>query len=392
MKIVQINQFSYKAAGNIMMNLHKSMLAQGFDSYVVWGRGREPVGNREYKMTNSLDVAVHGVYSRLFDRTGFASSNATRRLVAWLNNIKPDIIHLHCIHGYYLNIKILFDYIRQNDIRVVWTQHDCWAFTGHCAYFDAVGCEKWKTGCFDCPQLNTYPKALVDNSKKNWLDKKTLFSGLNIQIVTPCEWLKEKMKDSFLGEYPIEVIYNGIDLNVFHPVKSDYKSRINATNKYMILGVAGEWTARKGLNDFVKLGKMLDQDFFQIVLVGLTVKQKKKLPSSIIGIERTENVRELVELYSAADVFLNPTYEDNYPTTNLEAIACGTRVLTYKTGGSPESIGSETGKFFEKGDAEGICRWILNDCCEKKKEFSQKYAARFDKENMVVEYLKLYNK
>ena len=169
MKVVQINSFSYKATGNIMMNLHRAMLANGIDSYVVWGRGRKADGVREYKMTNSFDVVMHGVFSRLFDRTGFASVGATRKLVKKLERLKPDIIHLHCVHGYYINIKILFDYIRKNNIRVIWTQHDCWAFTGHCAYFDAVSCDKWKSGCYLCPQLNTYPKAFVDNSKRNWL-------------------------------------------------------------------------------------------------------------------------------------------------------------------------------------------------------------------------------
>lgn len=352
MKIVQINQFSYKAAGNIMMNLHKSMLAQGIDSYVVWGRGREPIGNREYKMTNSLDVAIHGVYSRFSDRTGFASSTVTRRLVAWLSKIKPDIIHLHCIHGYYLNIKILFDYIRQNNIRVVWTQHDCWTFTGHCAYFDAVGCEKWKTGCFDCPQLNTYPKAFVDNSKKNWLEKKSFFSGLNIQIVTPCEWLKKKIEQSFLGCYPIKVIYNGIDLSKFKKIDSeDTKKRLGLLGKDVILGVASEWTERKGMKDFIALDNMIDHSKYQILLVGVTKKQQRDLPSTIRSIERTENVQELVKIYSTASVFFNPTYEDNFPTTNLEAIACGTPVVTYRTGGSPESV-EKTGCGFvvEKGD------------------------------------------
>ena len=335
-----------------MMNLHKSMLAQGIDSYVVWGRGREPIGNREYKMTNSLDVAIHGVYSRFSDRTGFASSTVTRRLVAWLSKIKPDIIHLHCIHGYYLNIKILFDYIRQNNIRVVWTQHDCWTFTGHCAYFDAVGCEKWKTGCFDCPQLNTYPKAFVDNSKKNWLEKKSFFSGLNIQIVTPCKWLKKKIEQSFLGCYPIKVIYNGIDLSKFKKIDSeDTKKRLGLLGKDVILGVASEWTERKGMKDFIALDNMIDHSKYQILLVGVTKKQQRNLPSTIRSIERTENVQELVKIYSMASVFFNPTYEDNFPTTNLEAIACGTPVVTYRTGGSPESV-EKTGCGFvvEKGD------------------------------------------
>ena len=389
MKIVQINQFSYKAAGNIMMNLHRSMLAQGLDSYVVWGRGREPVGNREYKMTNSLDVVIHGVYSRLFDRTGFASSGATRGLIAWLSNIKPDIIHLHCIHGYYLNIKILFDYIRQNNIRVIWTQHDCWAFTGHCAYFDAAGCEKWKKGCFDCPQLNTYPKAFTDNSKKNWLDKKALFCGLNIQIVTPCEWLKEKIEQSFLGCYPIEVVYNGVDLDKFRKIDfDDVRMRLGLLRKKVILGVASEWTERKGLKDFVMLDNMIDHSEYQILLVGVTKKQQSELPETIRSIERTENIQELAMIYSKASVFFNPTYEDNFPTTNLEAIACGTPVITYRTGGSPESV-KKTGCGFvvEKGDLNTSLEKIVQ---VQNETFPFEKREMFSVDAMMAEYGKMY--
>ena len=388
MKIVQINSFSYKATGNIMMNLHRAMLAKGIDSYVVWGRGRRAEGVHEYKMTNSFDVAVHGVYSRLFDKTGFASTMATEKLVKRLESIKPDIIHLHCLHGYYINIKILFDYIRKNNIRVIWTQHDCWAFTGHCAYFDAVGCNKWKSGCSSCPQLITYPKAFVDNSKKNWLDKKNLFSGLNIHFVTPCYWLKEKMKYSFLGNYSIDVIHNGIDLNVFHHIDSDYKSKINAREKNVILGVASEWTDRKGLKDFIALDKMIDHEKWQIFLVGLTEKQQRNLPSTILSIKRTENVQELVKIYSMATIFFNPTYEDNFPTTNLEAIACGTPVVTYKTGGSPESV-NETGcgVVVEKGNVHTAFEQI---CLMSSRKFSFEKSSLFSVERMMIKYENLY--
>ena len=356
-----------------MMNLHKSMSSQGIDSYVVWGRGRRAIGNHEYKMTNSFDVAIHALYSRCLDRAGFASSLATRKLVKWLRNIQPDVIHLHCIHGYYLNIRILFDYIREKNIRVIWTQHDCWAFTGHCAYFDAVKCERWKNGCNSCPQINTYPKAYIDQSKRNWLNKRKIFSGLNAQIVTPCQWLKGKVRQSFLGQYPINVIYNGIDLNVFKKVDcDDVKELLGLSGKKIILGVASEWTERKGMKDFVELDKMINHSKYQILLVGVTEKQQENLPRSIRSIQRTENVQELVKIYSMAMVFFNPTYEDNYPTTNLEAIACETPVITYKTGGSPESI-KETGCGYivEKGDLKSSLEKIeeieLNSICFERK-------------------------
>lgn len=391
MKVVQINQFSYKAAGNIMMNLHKSMTAQGVDSYVVWGRGRDAVGDHEYKMTSSLDVVFHGIYSRCFDRTAFASSKATEKLVAWLDNIKPNIIHLHCLHGYYLNIQILFDYIRKEKIRVIWTQHDCWAFTGHCAYFDAVKCEKWKIGCFACPQLNTYPKAFIDNSKKNWLDKRKIFSGLDIQIVTPCEWLKEKIQHSFLGQYPISVVYNGVDLNVFKKVEyDDVEQKLGIDGKTVILGVASEWTERKGLKDFIALDKMIDHSVYQILLVGVTEKQQKMLPKSILSIKRTENIQALVKIYSMATIFFNPTYEDNFPTTNLEAIACETPVITYKTGGSPESVNkSGCGYVVEKGDVMSVYEKIK---CIQNENFPFENRQIFSLEKMIAKYRTVYGK
>ena len=389
MKIVQINQFSYKAAGNIMMNLHKSMLEKGIDSYVVWGRGRKAVGSHEYKMTNALDVAIHGIYSRCFDRTGFASSRATRKLIKWLDHIKPDVIHLHCLHGYYLNIKILFDYIRKENIRVIWTQHDCWAFTGHCAYFDAIKCEKWKTGCFACPQLNTYPKSFIDNSQKNWHDKKKILSGLNIQIVTPSKWLKEQIQQSFLRQYPISVIYNGIDLNVFKKVEcDDIRQKLRLSGKNVILGVASEWTERKGLKDFVALDKIIDHSEYQILLVGVTEKQKKMLPKSILSINRTENIQTLVKIYSLAKVFFNPTYEEVLGMVNLEAIACGTPVITYKTGGSTECVcESECGCIVDKGDlvsAYEKIKFIQNE------NFPFENRQLFSVEKMIAKYMKMY--
>jgi len=389
MKVVQINHFSYKAAGNIMMNLHKSMLALGIDSYVVWGRGRDAVGNHEYKMTTPFDVAIHRVYSCFFDRAGFASSKVTQKLVAWLSDIKPDVIHLHCIHGYYLNIRILFDYIRKNNIRVIWTQHDCWAFTGHCAYFDAVKCEKWETGCFDCSQSNTYPKAFIDNSKKNWFDKKKLFSGLNIQIVTPCEWLKKKIEQSFLQCYPVKVIYNGIDLDKFKKTDfEDERKRLGLFGKKVILGVASEWTERKGMKDFIALDNMIDHSKYQVLLVGVTKKQQKELPKTILSIERTENIQELVKIYSMASVFFNPTYEDNFPTTNLESIACGTPVITYRTGGSLESV-EKTGCGFvvEKGDLKMSLEKIMQTQIET---FSFGKRDMFSVDAMMEKYGEMY--
>lgn len=338
MKIVQINTFPYKATGTIMMGIHQLLIDEKIESFVVWGRGRNPENDREIAIKDELGVKIHGLYTRLTDKTGFASYRATQKLISRLESIHPDIIHLHNIHGYYLNIELLFNFIKANKIKVVWTLHDCWAMTGHCAYFDMVACLKWKSGCNHCVQKSAYPTSKgLDSSKWNWNKKKQLFTGADVCIVTPSKWLKSIVEQSYLKEYPVRVIYNGIDIEAFKPkYNKELKNKLDAEGKPIVLGVASEWTERKGLTDFICLAKECPDIMF--VVVGVTPEQKKKLPAELTGICRTNNVDELVELYSIADVFFNPTYEDNFPTTNLEALACGTPIVTYDTGGSPEVI------------------------------------------------------
>ena len=381
MKIVQINTFPYKATGSIMMNIHNELLNENIDSYVIWGRGRKEKNNYEYKMSNKLSVYIHGLYTRFTDKTGFLSYIDTKKMIKKLNKINPDIIHLHNIHGYYINIKMLFKYIKSNNIKVIWTFHDCWPFTGHCAYFDMVNCNKWMKECYKCPQINTYPKSIVDNSKWNYNMKKEIFNYDNLTIVTPCKWLSELVKKSFFKNNDVEVIYNGIDKNIFKYTNNKYFK----TNKKIILGVASEWTERKGLKDFIKLDKILNHNKYQIVLVGIDEKTKKNIPNSIITISRTNNVNELVNIYSSAFVFFNPTYEDNFPTTNLEAMACNTPVITYNTGGSPESI-ENNGFVIEKGNYEEVINIL------EKINIKVKYNNVFTKENMIKNYIELYKK
>ena len=309
MKVVQINTFPTKATGGIMMNIHKVLLEKKYDSFVVWGRGRKPITNNELSIYDSLGVKLHGMLTRLTDKTGFFSYRATIKLLKKLDDIKPDIIHIHNLHGYYVNINMLFDYIKKHNINVVMTLHDCWCFTGHCAYFDKIGCKKWINGCKRCPQKNTYPASwFIDCSKSNWISKRSLFSYERMTLVTPCIWLKDVVQKSFLSMHDIKVINNGIDLEVFKYRKSDFRMQYEINNRFMILGVASEWTDRKGFKDFIKLSEVLDDKDYVIVLVGLTKKQKKKIPSNIIGLLRTENIEKLVEIYSAADVYFNPTY------------------------------------------------------------------------------------
>jgi glycosyltransferase involved in cell wall biosynthesis len=340
---------------------------------------------------------MHGLKSRLLDQQGFGSVHATKALIKQIEEIQPDLIHLHNIHGYYINIEVLFDFLGQADIPVVWTFHDCWPFTGHCSYFDRFACEKWKTECHHCPNLKGYPQSwFVDNSRSNYRAKKALFNSVkDMVIVTPSRWLANHVSQSFLNNYPLKVIHNGIDLSMFKPVGVDeIRLKYKIGGDKMILGVASTWDQRKGLVDFILLRRKLDRSI-GIVLVGLNKQQINGLPAGITGLGRTESVTELAALYSAADVFVNPTYIDNFPTTNLEALACGTPVITYNTGGSPEAVDQTTGRVIEKGDVDGLADAVnqLLEMSDGLSEFCRARAERlYDKDDRLYDYVELYER
>lgn len=344
MKVAYINTFSNGSTGKIARGLIADDRAAGGDGILFYARGPIFFDVPCKNFSSKTDIYLHGVFSRMFDSQGLHSKGKTRRLIALLKEYDPDVIHLHNLHGYYLNYPLLFRYLKRSGKQVRWTLHDCWAFTGHCAYFSYVGCEKWKTGCYQCPQKHSYPKSLLlDRSKRNYRLKKQWFTCLDesqMTLITPSEWLAGLVRQSFLGKYEVTVKRNQIDRNIFYP-----RDPARAIEKYglqgkkIILGVAGVWDDRKGLKFFVQLDQALDHDRQQIVLVGVSEKQAKELQQStrIMPVLRTENQDELAELYSAADVFFNPTMEENYPTVNLEAQACGTKVLSFDTGGCRET-------------------------------------------------------
>lgn len=339
---------------------------------------------------NKTAERIHALMAFCFDRQGLYSKRETRKMIEAIKQYNPDIIHLHNIHGYFLNYPILFSYLAKADIPIVWTMHDCWSFTGHCTYFDKVGCEKWKTHCQECNNLSDYPKAIVDRSYKNFENKRRFLTGVkNITMVPVSDWLGRLTKDSFMGKYPIKVIHNGIDLNRFHVIND---IPINNPKK-IVLGVSSNGFARrKGLKDFILLSTLLPDDY-QIVLIGLLKDEQTQIPSNIIGMSRTANVDELVSYYNQAAVFINPTYSDNFPTTNLEALACGTPVITYDTGGSPEAIDEKTGIVVKQGDVNGLAQAIVKitsvpkpiSVCRKRAE------ELFNKDKCFEKYIDLYN-
>lgn len=387
MKILQINSTcGFGSTGRIAVDILNTVCENGGEGLICYGRGTAPEGVPSYKIGSETLVRIHGVLSRITDRQGFYSTNATKALVRKIEEYDPDIIHLHNIHGYYLDIRVLFDYLKKCEKPIVWTLHDCWAFTGHCAYFTSSGCDKWKTGCNNCPSKKDYPQSLVvDNSEKNYNEKKELFTGLqNVTLVTPSIWLSELVSESFLKEYPVKVINNGINTDIFEPTESDFKKRYAIEDKKVYLGVASVWEERKGLRDLIKLSTLLNENE-KLVVVGLTEEQVSELPDGIIGLKRTENAKQLAEIYTAADVFLNPTYEDNYPTTNLESICCGTPVVTYNTGGSPESLAGGRGITVPVGDTKA-----MYEAAQKLVGVKTDNTDEFDAQNKYLEYNGLY--
>lgn len=345
MKILMINSVcGIRSTGRICTDIADEMTKQGHQVKIAYGRESVPEKYQKYavRIGSDLNVKIDALTTRLFDDAGFNSITATRKFLNWVNEYDPDVIHLHNLHGYYINVPMLFEYLSKSNKKVIWTLHDCWAFTGHCAYFTYAKCMRWKTGCHDCPQKTDYPSTfLMDRSELNWKQKRRMFTSIkNMTIVTPSKWLARLVNQSYLKKYSVTVINNGIDTSIFKITPSDFCERHGLEGKKIILGVASVWDRRKGLDDFVKLSHIIDNNY-AIVLVGLSNKQINQMPSNIICISRTNSQKELAEIYTASAILFNPTYEDNYPTVNLEAQACGTPVLTYKTGGSPESVPNE---------------------------------------------------
>ena len=332
MKYVQVNSVPHGSTGSIMMGLHGKLLDEGVDSYVCWGRGRSAENGRELKFGADLGFYGDVLRTRFDGRAGFHSRGATRRLLAWLDEIDPDVVHLHNIHGYYVNIEMLFEWLASHRCRVKWTLHDCWAFTGHCAHFTYAKCAQWQSHCAHekpCPQLGTYPKTYSRRScARNFEDKRRLFNLVppeRMELITPSKWLADLVGQSFLSKYSVTVKHNEIDLSVFKPTPSDFRERYGIGDRFMILGVASPWTERKGLGDFVRLAGELDEHYV-IVLVGLNKRQIKRLPKQIIGLQRMGDPERLAEAYTAADIFVNPSIEETFGMTVAEAAACGTPV------------------------------------------------------------------
>jgi len=391
MKILQINtRVNSGSTGRITEDIGKTLISAGYESYIAFGRGNQKSTSQLIRIGSKWDFYMHGIISLFTDRHGFGSKRATKNFLKQVDVIKPDAIGLHNIHGYYLNVKILFKYIKEKNIPILWTFHDCWPFTGHCSY---------NTDCDNCKNCQRkYPTSIfLKQTTRNFRDKKLIFNKVNkLQIITPSMWLKDLVQQSFL-KYPVMSINNGIDLNQFQPSDNQkkLKEKLDLQNKKIILGVASTWDKRKGLDDFIQLASFIDRSY-QIILIGLSSKQLQTLPKNIMGVQRTESIAELANYYGMADVYINPTHKDNFPTTNIEALACGTPVITYNTGGSPEAIDAKTGKIIKKGDVKGLWRSIQELALQPKEHYTKVCRLRaeqlFNKEDRFMDYLKCYEK
>lgn len=406
-KLFQINTtLNVSATGRIAEQIGILAKQQGWEVWIAHGpRYINKSVHNTFQVCSSFEEKIHGFQARLYDAYGLGCTRATQRLIEKIKDVNPDIIHLHNIHGYYLDFRVLFDFLKEAEKPVVWTLHDCWPFTGHCFYFDLVGCHRWKTGCYDCPIKTEHPKCLVfGRTRTNYRLKKLYFTQLdNLTLVPVSKWIESLTLESFFKDannLQVKTIRNGIDLNTFAPQNEEaiiaikQKYSIPLENK-MVMGCAIRWLKRKGFTDFFKLRDLLPKNV-SIVLVGVSEDDKEQLPVGIIGVNKTQSVSELASLYSAADVFANPTYEDNYPTTNLEAIACGTPLITYDTGGSPEALGEGTGLVVEKGDIDALALGI-KEMLNKGKDYyinvCRKHALmNFDGNDAYQKYLNLYNK
>lgn len=395
-KLLQINPVIKEntSTGKIMRTLGELAQAAGWESYVAYSRARDgvpPHSSRLVPVGNKADLLLHWVATRLFDAHGLASRLATRRFVARLRELNPDVIHIHNIHGYFLNYKILSRALAQMGKPVVWTVHDCWLYTGHCYHYASAGCERWKTGCHHCPQKKAFPASrLLDRSRRNWEDKKKAFCSIpGLTLVTVSRWMKGEIARSFLGGVRCEVIHNGIDLDTFRPSPSAETALAYGT---YYLAVASIWLPEKGLQDLEKLSSVLDADE-RLVVVGKR-PSGHRFPRNVVCLERTADAAALAALYTEAVALVNPTWQDNYPTVNMEAIACGTPVVSYRTGGSPESITPQTGRVVEQGDVEGLAEALHAIRRQGKEHFSEacrSYAlAHFRAQDRFNDYIQLY--
>ncbi len=397
MNIIEINSSNQGSTGNIMLQIADLARIHGHKVLTCCPMSRD---NKKKQVEQQLLIGnrfSRNIHIKLFELTGFNgcfSIISTWRFLIKVKQFKPDIIHLHNLHNCYINLPMLFNYIKKHKLKTIWTLHDCWSFTGQCPHFALAKCDKWKKGCYNCSQISVYPASKVDRTQTMWRLKQKWFTGVeDMTIVTPSEWLAGLVRQSFLKKYMVKVINNGIDLDVFKPTESNFRQKYHLENKFILLGVAFGWGKRKGLDVFIELSQKLD-DRFQIVLVGTNEDVDRQLPKNIISIHRTRNQHELAEIYTAADLFVNPTREEVLGLVNIESLACGTPVLTFDTGGSPECIDKMCGIVVDTDDIDTLTHSIRNIATNNSFNTIEciRRANLFNRDKKYEEYIDLYKK
>lgn len=392
MRIASINICDNGSTGKIMLDIF-SVLDESDEklAYVSFKYGNSPFVKRIHSRTG---YRIHKLLAMYFGLDEWGSYFSTMKVVHALKKFKPDILHLHNLHNFTINYRLLFRYIKKYNINTVWTLHDCWSFTGGCFYFEYNGCDKWRTGCEKCKFLKSAGMVTnIDATRKLYNIKKETFTGVqNMKIVTPSNWLTNLAKQSFLKEYDIVTINNGINLDNFYPQDNHTFDNIVDRSKKILLGVAMPFDERKGYSDFIKLSEIVDANEYQIVLVGLSDQQIQSLPNGIVGIKRTDNQKQLAELYSMSYALLNLTYEDNFPTVNIEALSCGAPVICYKTGGATEMLSEDNAIVVDKGDYADIVG-KLNSVSQLKNnsaEWIDKVKKQYSSKRMALDYCNIY--
>lgn len=397
-KVLRITtEVNRSSIGRTTEQIGKLVLNEGWESFIAWGRADGNSASQKIRIGSKLSVYVHVLLTRLLDMHGYGSYFATKRFIKQVKKISPDIIHLHDIHGYYINHKVLFDYLKVAGIPVVWTHHDCWAFTGHCAHFAIVECEKWKTECCGCPQLKAYPTSYYDGSRRNYIRKKALFTSLdNIYHVGVSKWICDELKHSFFKNHTISFIYNGIDTNKFKPcsVEGDsIRKKYGLGEGPLLIVVATAWSKNKGLEDYLGLRRILDEKY-TILFVGYPLDQIALLPKGISGIPRTESIEELATLYSTSSIVLNLSHAESFGKSTAEGLACGVPGIVYNCTASPELVDSETGIVVERGDLKGVVDAVETIMSWDKQKTSEKCRQRacelFSIGNNWPKYIELY--
>lgn len=393
MKILQINSVcGVGSTGRITTDLYKELQKQGHECCICYGRGSAPKGLQTLKIGSDMDVYKHVLYTRITDKTAFASKKATEGFIHKVKQYNPDIIHLHNLHGYYINIEILFDYFKEFQKPVIWSLYDCWSFTGHCSHFDYAGCDKWKSGCYRCIQKKEYPASLLlDRSALNYQRKKAIITSCpRLILVPPTKWLSDQVKESYLGAFKSVTIPSGIDLQAFHPAENSLRARYELENNYVVLGVSNGFDKFKGSHYFIKLAEQLPEEY-KVVLIGVNEENRHIYPDNMLVLPRTNSSEELSEFYTMADVFVNPTLQETQGLTNIEALACGTGVVTFKSGGSPECIDESCGIAVNRDDLQGLLQAVIKACeAPFDSDACRQRAGLYDKTRLNPLYIKLY--